>query len=82
MITANKDTTKIGGMNIDIIFEFNSIIRALQEENPEIVLGTLTAWSSILEEKLGTVNKTKLAFVTHISEDFVELHNESEDDNG
>ena len=80
MITANKGRTMIAGMNLDIIYEFNNIINALQEEHPEIVLGVFTAWSDILSEKLESVSKTELCIVTQMSEDFIKL-NESEGDN-
>ena len=80
MITADKGRTKIAGINLDLIYEFNSIINALQEEQPEIVLGVFTAWSDILSEKLESVSKTELCIVTQMSEDFIKL-NESEGDN-
>lgn len=81
MITANKAMTKIAGLNIDIIYEFNNIISAMQKNNPEIVLGVITAWSSILEEKLDDVSKAELTIVAHMSEEFIKLHMESEGDN-
>lgn len=79
MITANKEHTKIAGINLDIIYEFNSIIAALQEDNPEIVLGACAAWSSVLEEKLNDTNGIALAAVTHMSEDFIKGWKEDND---
>ena len=81
MITANKGRTKIEGLSIDIIYEFNSIISAMQENTPEIVIGIITAWSSILEEKLDDVSKEELSIIAHMSEDFIKSHMESEDNN-
>ena len=80
MIIADKEVTKIAGMNYIVIYEFNNIINALQQDNPEILLGVLTAWSDVIMN-LDNVDKTELAIVTHASEEFIRLHNESEDDN-
>lgn len=80
MITANKGSVKIEGTNLDLIFEFNSIIDILSESNPEIVLGAITAWSDALAEKLKSASKIELAIVTHMSEDFMKIDRESEDD--
>lgn len=80
MIIADKGVTKITGLNVEIIYEFNSIISALQVNSPEILLGVLTAWSDVIMN-LDDVDKTELAIVTHASEEFIRLHNESEDDN-
>ena len=79
MIIANKEHTKIAGLNIDIIFEFNSIIGALYESNPEIILGAIAAWSDILDEKMGSMDELKLATVLEMSEDYVKLHTKGED---
>ena len=78
MITANKGMTKIAGTNMDIIYEFNDIVDALLEDSPEIVLATISARSTIMEEKLVTVNKLRLRIATELSEETVKL-NESED---
>lgn len=81
MIIADKEVTKIRGLNIDIIYEFNNIISALQQDNPEILLGAITAWSSILEKQLDDISKAELTIVTHMSEEYIKLHSESEGDN-
>lgn len=81
MITANKGNTKIAGEVYDLVFEFNSIINALLEDAPEIVLGTITAWSNTMDEKLESVNKTHLGIVLHMSEDIIKMNKESEGDN-
>ena len=71
MITANKGDLKIRGTNYDILFEFNQIIGALQQDNPEIVLGAISAWSSILESKLDDVDKLTICAISHMSEDII-----------
>lgn len=80
MIIANKGSVKTEGTNLDIIYEFNSIINILKESNPEILLGVLTAWSDVIMD-LDNVNRTKLGIVAHMSDDFIKLQNESEGDN-
>ena len=80
MITANKGVTKIAGLNMDIIYEFNSIVDALLKDNPEIVLGAITARSTVLEEKLVSVNKLRLHIATDLSEEILKM-DESEGDN-
>ena len=76
MITANNGATKIAGCNIDIILEFNSIIDALQEKNPEIVLGAISAWSDMLEEKVDSIDSKILCLVAEISKDYIETTGE------
>ena len=80
MIIADRGHTKIAGTNLDIILEFNNIISALQVDSPEILLGVLTAWSDVIMN-LDDVDKKELSLVTHISEDYINLQNESEGDN-
>ena len=79
MIIANKGNTKVVGMNLDIIYEFNSIVAALQEDSPEIVLGAFSAWSNILEEKLNSSDKIILSAVSEMSEDFIKSSTKGED---
>ena len=80
MIIADKEVTKILGMNYNVIYEINSIISALQVDSPEILLGVLTAWSDVIMN-LDNVDKTELGIVTHASQEFIRLKNESEGDN-
>ena len=78
MIIANKGITNVDGVNIDIIIEFNSIVAALTEDHPEIVLGAISAWSTILEEKTEDVDTFKLVAISRMSEDFIKFHKKSE----
>ena len=80
MITANKGCAKVAGTTLDIIYEFNNIIYSLSYR-PEIVLGVISAWSSILEEKMKDVSPFELTAISHMSEDYIKTMRESEGDN-
>ena len=73
MIKSEQGACHIEGRRIDIIFELNHIFDICLRDNPEILVGTISAWSDKISDRTDDLDSVKLGIATHASDDYVSM---------
>ena len=68
MIKIKKGKIEIAGTNGELLLETNELFYHLLQLNPELIIGVVTGWSSVLQDSIESTDSTILSAIVHASE--------------